>query len=67
MKTTKPLYDDGVYYVAETDLPGVVIGAHRDAIRFDIPCGHAWYDRVHEATTRAEVAALHRELVEAYE
>lgn len=56
-------FNDGVY--------GVMIGRHSVAISkldgptFNVPNGHAWYDRVAEASTRAEVEDLHTELVAA--
>jgi hypothetical protein len=55
------LFNDGDYFTADTDAPGVRIGMVGGTC-FDIPSGHAWYDRVHEASTRVEVEDLHDEL-----
>jgi cell division FtsZ-interacting protein ZapD len=63
-KTNKFLFDDGDYFVALTDAPGVRIGIVGGTC-FDIPAGHAWFDRVRDASIRAEVEALHDELTAA--
>ena len=63
--TTKMLFTDADYFTAETDANGVRIGMVGGTC-YDIPTGHAWFDRVHEATTRAEVEDLHDELTTAY-
>ena len=52
--TTKMLFQDGDFFTALTDEPGVRVGMVGGTC-FDVPRGHAWFDRVREATTRAEV------------
>ncbi len=59
--TTKFLFSDGDYFVALTDRNCVRIGLV-GATCFDIPAGHAYYDRIAESTSRVEVEDLHDEL-----
>jgi len=63
--TTEFLFDDGEYFVAKTDSGCVRIG-FKGADCFDIPAGHAWFDRVAEADSRVTVEDLHDELMSAY-
>lgn len=63
--TTKILFDDGDYFIALTDQFAVRIGL-KGCTCFDIPMGHAYFQRVAESTTRTEVESLHDELVGAY-
>lgn len=63
--TTKFLFNDGDYFVALTDRDCVRIGLVNSTC-YDIPNGHAWYDRVVEAGTRAAVEDLHDELFDAF-
>lgn len=63
--TTKILFTDGDYFTAETDAPGVRIGIINGTC-FDVPRGHAYYDRIHDADTRSLVEAYHDELTSAY-
>lgn len=59
--TTTFLFNDGDYFVAMLDDGGVRIGL-TGVTCYDIPKGHAWFDRVCEADTRAWVEELHDEL-----
>ena len=64
-KTTKFLFQDGDYFVALTDEPGVRIGMVGGTC-YDVPRGHAYYDRICEADTRRAVEDYHDELTSAY-
>lgn len=59
--TTKFLFDDGDYFTAMTDRDCVRIGIVGGAC-YDVPNGHAYYDRIAESTSRVEVEGLHDEL-----
>lgn len=59
--TTKMLFTDGEYFVALTDQLAVRVGIVGGTC-FDIPMGHAYFERIAEAKTRVEVEALHDEL-----
>ena len=62
-RTTEIKFDDGSgYFVSLTDAPGVRIGLKYVRF-FDIPLGHAFYDRVVESTTLAEVEGHFDELM----
>ena len=65
---TQVLFNNGLHYVALTDMPGVQIGlvGGEPATHFNIPAGHAWYDRVRETSTAAEAAGYYAEMCEAY-
>lgn len=63
--TTKFLFNDSDYFVALTDMPGVRIGLI-GATCYDIPVGHAYYDRICEATTRCDVEEYHDELTSCF-
>jgi hypothetical protein len=64
--TTKMLYDSADYFVALTDRNCVRIGL-KNAVCYDIPSGHAYYDRtVESASSPAWVEELHDELVGHY-
>ena len=64
-KTTNMLFNDGEYFVANLNDGGVRIGfAGMEC--FDIPKGHAWFDRVLEANSRPVVEDLHDQLMSAY-
>lgn len=63
--TTKFLFQDGDYFTALTDEPGVRVGIVGGTC-FDVPRGHAFYDRIVEADTRAAVEGYHDELTEAF-
>ncbi len=63
--TTKFLFNDGDYFVALTDRDCVRIGLV-GATCYDIPAGHAYYERIAESTSRGEVEDLHDELTGAY-
>ena len=63
--TTKFLFNDGDYFVALTDRDCVRIGMVGGTC-YDIPNGHAWYERVVETDTRVAVEDLHDELFDAY-
>lgn len=62
--TTKMLFSDDDYFVALTDMPGVRIGMVGGTC-YDVPRGHAYYDRICEADTRAAVEDYHDELIAA--
>ena len=62
--TVKFLFQDSDYFVATTDEPGVRIGIVGGTC-YDIPRGHAYYDRVCEAATRRDVEEYHDELTSA--
>lgn len=64
-KTTQMLFNDGEYFTALTDAPGVRVGIIGDTC-FDVPLGHAYYDRIREASTRAEVEGYYDEMVAAH-
>lgn len=64
--TTKFLFTDGDYFVAMTNTGCVRIGL-AGCTCYDIPPGHAWFDRVREADTRATIEDLHDELISAYD
>lgn len=64
-KTTKMLFNDGEFFVSLTDMPGVCVGMSWGT-RFDVPRGHAYYDRIAEATTRQEVEGYFDELMDAF-
>lgn len=59
-------FKDDEYMVGITDAPGVRIGRIGEGPFFDVPRGHAWFDRIREANTRAAVEDLHDELMSAY-
>lgn len=61
--TTKFLFEDGDYFTALTDRDCVRIGMVGVGTLFDIPRGHAYYDRIVEASSRVEVEDLHDELI----
>jgi hypothetical protein len=63
--TKKILFTDGEYFVALTDQLAVRVGMVGGTC-FDIPMGHAYFERAAEAKTRVEVEALHNELSGAY-
>lgn len=64
--TTKMLYDSADYFVALTDRDCVRIGL-KNVNSFDIPRGHAYYDRIVDAAAcPAWVEELHDELVGHY-
>lgn len=63
--TTKFLFNDGDYFVALTDRNCVRIGIVGGTC-YDVPNGHAYYDRIAESTSRVEVEDLHDELTSAY-
>lgn len=63
--TTKFLFQDGDYFTALTDQNGVRIGIVGGTC-FDIPRGHAYFDRIAESTSRVEVEDLHDELTSTY-
>lgn len=63
--TTKMLFNDDDYFVALTDMPGVRIGMVGGTC-YDVPRGHAYYDRICEADTRAAVEDYHDELTWVY-
>ncbi len=61
--TTAILFDDDSgYFTALLDNGGVRIGL-KNCLMYDIPAGHAWFDRAFEASALVEVEALHDELV----
>lgn len=64
-RTTKFLFDDGEYFVALTDQLAVRVGRVGGTC-FDIPMGHAYFERIAEAASPIEVEALHDELMGAY-
>lgn len=64
--TTKFLFNDGDYFTALTDQDCVRIGLVGGPTMFDIPAGHAYYDRIVEASSRVEVEDLHDELTSAH-
>ena len=62
-RTTEILFDDDSgYFTAMLNNGGVRIGL-KNCLMHDIPAGHAWFDRVFEASALVEVEALHDELV----
>lgn len=63
--TTKFLFDDGEYFVALTDQLAVRIGM-QNGRSFDVPMGHAYFERIAEASSRVEVEDLHDELTGAF-
>lgn len=63
--TTEFLFDDGDYFTALTDMPGVRVGIVGGTC-FDVPRGHAYYDRICEAAIRADVEDYHDELTDAF-
>ena len=63
--TTEFLFSDGDYFVALTDEPGVRVGIVGGTC-FDVPAGHAYFDRICEASTRSVVEGYHDELTEAF-
>lgn len=65
-KTTDFKFNDGDFFVALTDAKTVRIGMVGGPACFDVPAGHAWYDRIVEATSRNEVESYFDELVEAF-
>jgi len=64
-QTTKFLFNDSDYFVALTNEPGVRVGIVGGTC-FDVPRGHAYYDRIVESTTRVEVEGYHDELTGAF-
>ena len=62
---TKSLFASGGYSIDLTDKGGVRIGQVGGAF-FDIPRGHAWYDRVHESGSLFEVQSHYDELLSAF-
>jgi len=64
--TTNFLFSDGDYFTALTDRDCVRIGIVGGTC-YDIPNGHAYYDRIIESTSRVEVEDLHDELFAAIE
>lgn len=63
--TKKMLFTDGEYFVALTDQLAVRVGMVGGTC-FDVPMGHAYFERIAEAKTRAAVEALFDELAGAY-
>lgn len=63
--TTEFLFNDGDYFTALTDQRGVRIGIVGGTC-YDVPAGHAYYDRIREASSRAEVEGYHDELFAAF-
>jgi hypothetical protein len=63
--TTKVLFDDGDYFVALTDRNGVRIGL-KNVRSFDVPYGHAYYDRIAETTSTDEAEGYFDEMVAAH-
>lgn len=59
---TKFLFEDGDYMVALTDRECVRIGLKGQGPFYDIPKGHAYYERVCDATNRRDAEDLHDEL-----
>lgn len=60
------IFDDGEFFCAHTDMPGVRVGMN-NINAFNIPRGHAFYDRAVEADTRTLVEALFDELMDAFD
>jgi hypothetical protein len=60
MATEQFIFNDGTFYTV-LSRHFVSIGLV-DGHRYDVPNGHAWYDRVREATTRCEVEGYYLEL-----
>lgn len=63
--TTRFLFQDGEYFVALTDMPGVRVGFVGGTC-FDVPNGHAYFDRLAAVSTRREAEDYHDELMSAY-
>ena len=64
-QTTKFLFNDGDYFTAMTNANSVRIGIVGGTC-YDIPAGHAWFERVCEASSRVEVEDLHDDLFAAF-
>lgn len=62
---TKFIVQDGDYFTGLTDQNCVRIGIVGGTC-YDIPKGHAWYDRVVGAFLRVDVEDLHDQLTSAY-
>lgn len=62
---TKFLFNDGDYFTALTDMPGVRIGLTGSAC-FDVPAGHTYYNRIVEANTSKDVEDYFDELQAAF-
>ncbi len=62
---TEFLFQDGDHFTALTDMPGVRIGLVGSAC-FDVPRGHAYYDRIVEANTSKDVEDYFDELHAAF-
>ena len=60
--------DEGIksFFVATLDNGSVRIGQN-EGNHFDVPRGHAWWQRVFEASSYLEVSDLYNELKEALE
>ena len=63
--TTTFLFRSDDYFTALTDRDEVRIGFIGGTC-FNTPRGHAYYDRICEASTAAEVESYHDELMSAY-
>ena len=63
--TKKILFTDGEYFVALTDQLAVRVGMVGGTC-FDVPMGHAYFERIAEAKARVEVEALFDELAGAF-
>lgn len=64
--TTTFLFNDGDYFTAHLDNGGVRIGMVGGTC-YDVPPGHAYYDRVIEAETRKDVEDYHDEFFAAFD
>jgi hypothetical protein len=60
-KTTTFVVKGPQYFVARTTMPGVRVGIVGGTC-FDIPCGHAYYDRCTEITNEHDAEAMFDEL-----
>ena len=61
----KFLFHDADYFIGLTDRAAVRIGLVGGTC-YDVPAGHAYYERIAEATSRVEVEDLHDELTSCY-
>jgi hypothetical protein len=67
MNAPRFLFSDPVYFVRLNEDKSLYIGKWCEGERrYTIPWGHAYWERVYETTTRAEVETHHNDLVEAF-
>ncbi|WP_027813354.1 hypothetical protein [Burkholderia cenocepacia] len=60
-RITEFLFDNGDYFVARTDMPGVRIGMVGGTC-FELPAGHAYYNRVCEIANAVDAEEMFDEL-----